>query len=110
MDKEKDYLSDQYLKINYKEEKEHLRFKPKGIKNGLTIKEGSIFFSVKWILDSLLNGFRYDIKDVLTCRISAVMGEAIAKKYERQLREGLKDIDIKEVLKIDYVILQEVTK
>lgn len=107
LEREKDYLSNSYLNENLREEKEHLKGKPQGIRNGLTAREGARHFYIKWILDSLVNGFRYDIKDVLTCRISSIKGEAIAKTYEKELREALQNIDLKEVLSFDYSILQE---
>lgn len=107
LERQKDYLSNSYLNENLREEKEHVKHKPESVKQGLTIRQGARHFYIKWILDSLVNGFRYDIKDVLTCRISSIKGEAIAKTYEKELREALKAIDLKEVLSFDYCILQD---
>lgn len=93
-----------YFDINRREEKRHLS----GLigKQGLTLAEGSIYFSVKWIIEPLFNGNIYTIKDIINFREEALIGASLALNYEKELKEALKNIDFNEWQNIDYAKLQ----
>lgn len=99
-------ILNKYFEINRREERNHLKHIPSGFKQGLTLAEGSIYFAVKWIIEPLNEGFKYTVKDIINFREEALLGESIALNYEKELREALKDIDLKEWDNIDYKTLQ----
>lgn len=104
LDKEKDYLASQYYQINFEEEKKHVSGKPSSVKNFLTVNEGAIYFSVKWIIEPLKQGNIYNLSDLIKCRHSCLYGESIVLNFGNQL----KDVDLEKVLAFDYCALQNV--
>jgi len=95
-----------YLKDNVKEEKSHQGFKPDNIKNGLTVKEGGMFFSVYQIIEYLETDKKPMLDSYLYCRKSIYMAYSLVAQYKEKILEQLKDIpNYKEVLNIDYCYL-----
>jgi hypothetical protein len=91
-----------YLKENIQEERKHLKMKPESIIHGLTVTEGGILFAVQQIIQYLEGEKPPDLKGYIYMRKTVFTAFSIVAQYGDIIREALKDIDYKEVLKIDY--------
>lgn len=92
-----------YLKENIKEEKDHLRMKPEGVKHGLTAYEGGLLFSVQQIIEYFANSeSKPCFEGYIYCRKSIYTAYSLVKTYNEQIKNALQGIDYSEVLKMDY--------
>lgn len=95
----------EYLQLNIEEEKGHDRMRPDHIQRGLTIREAAKLFAVNQVADYLLGERKLEVKDYLNCRKSCFFAYALAANYEKEIREAWRNIDIKELCKLDYAEL-----
>lgn len=98
------YYTD-YLKENIKEEKARKNFKPDGIKSGLTVNEGGLFFAVRQIIEYLDGKKAPDVESYLFFRKTIYTAYSLVAQYKKEILERLDNIDYKEVLNMDYCYL-----
>jgi len=91
-----------YFKENVKEERNHLKSKPENVYHGLTANEGGLYFAVKQIVDYLEGEKPPDIKSYIFMRKTVFIAYSLVAQYSDIIKNALKDIDHKEVLKMDH--------
>jgi hypothetical protein len=92
---------DHCFKMACEEERGHRRFKPDGLRIPASVQDAGRFFVVLRIAESLL-GRRYEIADILNCQQSALFAAALVATYEKEIREALKDLELRELVGLDY--------
>lgn len=90
-----------YLKANIQDEKQHLKFKPEGVKHGLSAKQGGEYHAVKWIVESL-EGHKPDAESYIFTKKVVFTAYSIVSQYRERIIKALRGIEYKEVLKMDY--------
>jgi hypothetical protein len=98
----------EYFALNRAEELQHDRARPAGIRRGLTIAEAAKVFYVRQIIEALQGTLKVEAREYLWIRKSIFFAVALADNYGQELREALTGVDFAEILKVDYVALQEV--
>ena len=91
-----------YWEMNRKEEKDHDKMRPEGISRGISVNQAAKLFAAQQIAKYLLGDKPLDIKSYLYCRKSLYYAASLVENYREGLEKALKDIDLQELVKIDY--------
>ena len=102
-------LRNRYLEQNIEEEKGHRRFKPDGIKCGLTTREAARLFCVRQIAEYLNGAATPEPKDWLHLRLSNLTACALVAEYGAQIKAAWSEsgISIDDLLALDYAELNK---
>lgn len=92
------------------DEKQHRKIAPDNVMHGLTISQAVNLFYVKLICEGLFNCKDYSIKDYIHIRQDVLFAYSLAKNYEQELKECFKDVNIQDVLNLDYADLMKVNE
>lgn len=86
------------------EERQHRRGKPADVRiaAGASIQATGRFFVVLRIAQYLLGERMPDIKDLLAYQPSAMYAAALVAAYSAEIREALKDVELRELVALDY--------
>lgn len=91
-------------------EKRHRKLAPDNHNFGLTISQSVNLFYVKLICEGLFDCKDYSIKDYMHIRKDVLFAYSLAKNYEQELKECFKDVNIQDVLNLDYADLMKVNE
>ena len=89
----------QLFNMNYTEEKNHQNRR----KNGLTVKEGAVYFSVKDLAECIQGkNPNYSIKNILTIRPSVLFAHSIFLNYHVEVKKAFEGVNIELINSFDY--------
>ena len=93
-----------YFKNNLKEEKDHRKYQPSDIICGISCFESALLFSVKQIINYLVNAENKPcFEGYIHCRKTIFEAYSLVKTYNEQIKNSLEKIkNYKEVLNFDY--------
>lgn len=99
----------QYLALNVREEKDHRRFCPDGVKCGLTLPQAARLFCVKQLADYLTGEPEPTVKDFISFRHSAFMAASLVANYRTELQKAFQEAGVKEedCAALDYAALNK---
>ena|SRR6056300_404082 len=95
---------DEIFDLNKKDEKQH-RFNRPSSDFEASINDCAKLFTVKNIAESLLNGNKHTIKDLINIRKSCLYAQSVVENYKDKILEAWKDQDIKYLADLDYISL-----
>jgi len=90
--------------MNKKDEKRH-RFNRPASDFEASINDCAKMFTVKNIAESLLNVEKWEVKDLIRVRKSALYSQSVVENYKDRIVEALKDEDLKYLSNLDYIAL-----
>lgn len=102
-------LRNRYLSQNIEEEKGHRRFKPDGVRCGLTIREAARLFCVRQIAEYLNGAETPAPNQWLHLRLSNLTACALVAEYGEQIKAAWAEfgIAIDDLLALDYAELNK---
>lgn len=94
----------EYLNLNIREEKNHDRSRPNGIRRGLSIIEASKLFAVRQIVEALTDEEKHKpkVKNYLYLRKSVFYAWALVENYKEEIEKALQGVNYDDVLALDY--------
>lgn len=95
---------EEIFKLNREDEKRH-RFNRCSSEFEASINDCARLFTVKNIAESLLNEYKYNIKDLINIRKSCLYAQSVVENYKDKILEAWKDQDIKYLSNLDYISL-----
>ena len=95
---------DEIFDMNKKDEKRH-RFNRPSSDFEASINDCAKMFTVKNIAESLLNVEKWEVKDLIRVRKSALYSQSVVENYKDRIVEALKDEDLKYLSNLDYIAL-----
>ena len=95
---------DEIFDMNKKDEKRH-RFNRPASDFEASINDCAKMFTVKNIAESLLNVEKWEVKDLIRVRKSALYSQSVVENYKDRIVEALKDEDLKYLSNLDYIAL-----
>ena len=95
---------DEIFDLNKKDEKQH-RFNRPSSDFEASVNDCAKLFTVKNIAESLLNGNKHTIKDLINIRKSCLYAQSVVENYKDKILEAWKDQDIKYLADLDYISL-----
>lgn len=84
----------QYLALNMREEKDHRRFCPEGIKCGLTTPQAARLFCVKQLADYLNGEVVPTAKDFIHIRQSNLMAASLVANYRAEIKQAFSEASV----------------
>jgi len=95
---------DEIFDLNKKDEKQH-RFNRPSSDFEASVNDCAKLFTVKNIAESLLNGNKHTIKDLINIRKSCLYAQSVVENYKDKILEAWKDQNIKYLADLDYISL-----
>lgn len=101
----RDDLFDQCLKS----ERQHRKGRPDSVGCGVSATDAAKYFTIKYIIETLITEKTYAIEDFISIRKECFYGQSIALNYKNEINEALRQFDINKFNReIDYSDLMEV--
>lgn len=97
---------DDLFNINKKDEINHRKsFSDRNYSGVASISDCAKLFVVHNIAESLLNRFKYTIKDFLIIRKSCIYSQSLVENYRKIIEKAWQDENIKNLADLDYISL-----
>ena len=91
-----------------KSEKQHRKGRPDGVTCGISARDAAKYFTIKYIVETVVTGETFQVKDFITVRREWFYGQSIALNYRDAILENLKGIDLEQFLNdVDYCELMK---
>jgi hypothetical protein len=91
--------------INKQDEIKHRKSMDRDYSKVASISSCAKLFVVHNIAESLLNKYKYTIKDLLVIRKSCLYSQSLVENYRKEIEKAWIDEDIKALADLDYISL-----
>jgi hypothetical protein len=96
---------DDLFDINKQDEIKHRKSMDRDYSKVASISSCAKLFVVHNIAESLLNKYKYTIKDLLVIRKSCLYSQSLVENYRKEIEKAWIDEDIKALADLDYISL-----
>ena len=96
---------DDLFNINKQDEIRHRKSMDRDYSKVASIANCAKLFVVHNIAESLLNTYKYTVKDLLVIRKSCLYSQSLVENYRKEIEKAWIDEDIKALANLDYISL-----